>query len=89
MRFSALLTVVCIFWLVAAARGADKAGQTDYLAGLDALSNSQWSNAVQSFTAAVAADDEDAGYHLALGISQLAHGDAAKCSGRDDARLPA
>jgi predicted Zn-dependent protease len=78
MRYRALLTVACIFWLAAPARAADKAGQTDYLAGLDALANSKWSNAVQSFTAAVAANDEDAGYHLALGISQLANGDAKK-----------
>jgi tetratricopeptide (TPR) repeat protein len=68
--------LACILWLVGAARAADKVGQTDYLSGLDALENSQWDNAVQSFTAAVAADDEDAGYHLALGISELAHGDA-------------
>jgi predicted Zn-dependent protease len=58
------------------ARADTKAGQSDYLAGLDALENSQWDNAVQSFTAAVGADDEDAGYHLSLGVAQLAHGDA-------------
>ena len=74
MRYRALLAVAGIFCLVASVRAADKAGQSEYLAGLDALENSQWNNAVQSFTAAVAADDEDAGYHLALGISQLANG---------------
>jgi Flp pilus assembly protein TadD len=76
MRCHAWFPIACLFCFAATVHAADKAGQADYLAGLDALGNSQWPQAIQSFTTAVNADDEDAGYHLALGIAQLANGDA-------------
>jgi len=52
------------------------AGQADYLAGLDALENRQWPDAAAAFDKAVTADDENAAYHLGLGIAKLAINDA-------------
>ena len=69
-------TLIVLFIITTVAKAADKAGQADYLAGLYALGNSKWPQAIQSFSSAVNADDEDAGYRLALGIAQLASGDA-------------
>jgi len=71
--------IATAFLLLAPAslRAADAPpGQADYLAGLDALENRQWPDAATAFSKATAADDENANYHLGLGIAKLATNDA-------------
>jgi Tfp pilus assembly protein PilF len=74
---STIAAVIVILTSLAAnvALGADPAGQSDYLAGLNALQNKQWPEAQAAFGKALAADDDNATYHLGHGIAEAVAGD--------------